>query len=378
MVEVALVSPYPAPGHAADSGVAAYARDLARALSAAGAGVTVIAPRTGGPTEATDDGVRILRCFSPGPGAPVSAARAALRHGPEIVHYQHEHFLYGRAAAPAAVPALRTLSRRVPTVVTLHQVVPPAAVDGGFVRLHQMALPPRAARIALSGLQNAVAAAARRVVVHEPAFARVVPGAVVIPHGVRVAGRRSQEAARIRVGLGDAFVVLCFGYVAPYKGLEAVLEGARRAGDTQVVVAGGVHPRLRDGAAYLEGLRRAYPDVAQFTGYVPEGEVDAWFAAADVAAFCYPRPHASSGGLSLALAHGTPVVVSAALGALSGLPGVTVVDVDPDAIAARLARLRDRPEERAALAAVSRSIARGRSWDEVARAHLGVYEEVMG
>src|SRR5690606_10209110 len=129
----------------------------------------------------------------------------------------------------------------------------------------------------------------------EPAFARAVPGATVVPHGVERAPAVDRAAARARLGVdGGPLVVLCFGFVAPYKGLETALEAARLAGaDVRLVVAGGPHPRVGD--AYARELRARHGDHARFTGHVPDGDVAAWFAAADLALLPYPRPVSSSG-----------------------------------------------------------------------------------
>src|SRR5205085_6969731 len=124
-----------------------------------------------------------------------------------------------------------------------------------------------------------------------PSFARVVENAVVVPHGVEAAAARDRAAARSELGLDDRFTALCFGFLAPYKGLELALDAAELAGDpVQLVIAGGEHPRLAaSGDEYAEQLRARYGTSARFTGRVPEEQVGAWFAAADIALFPYPR-----------------------------------------------------------------------------------------
>ncbi|HEX7353517.1 MAG TPA: glycosyltransferase, partial [Mycobacteriales bacterium] len=209
----------------------------------------------------------------------------------------------------------------------------------------------------------------------EPAFARLVPAATVVPHGVEERAPADPVAARRRLGVADgAFTVLCFGFVAPYKGLETACEAGDLAG-ADVVVAGGEHPRLAGRDDYAGELRRRFPS-ARFTGYVDEPDVAEWFAAADVALFCYPQPHAASGALALALAYGTPSLVSPQLAATSGAPAEMVAGDDPAAIAGRLRAL-TRPEERARLRAATTALAERRSWSQVARAHVEIYEEVI-
>jgi glycosyltransferase involved in cell wall biosynthesis len=232
------------------------------------------------------------------------------------------------------------------------------------------------ARAAVAGVQRAIAALADDVVVHEPSFAGVVPGATVVPHGVEAPAATTRAAARAALGVDpDVTLALCFGFLAPYKGLETALEAARLAGDgVALVVAGGEHPRLDP--AYGDGLRAAAPRNARFTGFVPDADVSRWFAAADVALLLYPRPFASSGPLALALAHGTPVLMSRALAATTGAPPSLVASPLPAGLARQLRALAADPAEAAVLRTDAAAMAAGRGWPDVARRHLELYEEV--
>jgi glycosyltransferase involved in cell wall biosynthesis len=374
------VSPYPPPGelHGGRSGVASYTSHLAHALADAGAGVAVVAPREDGePARHRDGAVRVERPFVRGASALHRAAAAARITGAPAVHLQHETFLYGGpSSVPALGPALRSLKRaRQGVVVTMHHVVDPAAVDAGFTRVHRVRAPWRLARAGLGRVQRTITRAADAVLVHEPGFAGVLPGARVVPHGIDVDPAAGEAAAaRTRLGLDQRFIVLCFGFLAPYKGLESALRAADVAGDAvHLVIAGGEHPRMA-GDGYADSLRALGP--ATFAGSVPDAEVRAWFAAADVALFPYPRPHASSGPLALALGAGTPVLLSEALAACAGAPATLAVPADPIALGGRLATLAADPVARDALASASAALARDRAWPQVARRHLDVYAEV--
>lgn len=376
--DVALISPYPVAGrrHEGFSGVASYAANLAHGLADVGLDVHVVAPEAAGPQVFDDDGVLVERRFRRGPRALGHALRAARATGAPVAHLQHELFLYGGPAALPGLPMALGAARRsaVPTVVTMHQVVDPAAVDDGYVRLHRVAAPALVARAGLAGVQHTIGRLAARTVVHEPAFARHVPGAAVVPHGVEERGGVDSAAARRRLGLApDAFVALCFGFVAPYKGLETSCAAAELAG-VDVVVAGGEHPRLEGRDGYAGELRRRFP-AARFTGYVDESAVADWFGAVDVALFCYPQPHAASGALALALAYGTPSLVSPQLAATAGAPAEMVAGPGPVATAGRLRELL-RPGGLDRLRAATRALGGRRSWSRVARDHAEIYEEV--
>lgn len=378
--DVAIVAPYPGAGqrHGGFSGVASYTANLANALADQGAEVTVVATlEEGEPPVSLDGRVRVERCFRRGVAALPVAARAAVATGAPVVHFQHETFLWGGPAAlPGIVPALVRGKHR--NVVTMHQVVDPADVDRSYTQLHRVTAPALVARQAVRSLQAAIRRLADATIVHEPSFRRFVPGAVVIPHGVERRVTPPQDEARARLGVrGDGLVVLCFGFLAPYKGLEAVLRAAELAGPAvELVVAGGAHPRLGGRDVYGERLRARWSDVARFTGWVPEEDVSPWFAAADVVVFPYPQPFASSGALALAMAHATPALVSKQLARSAELPDVLAVAPEPLPLAARLLALeRQRAGLRPLADAVS-GLAEDHAWPVVARRHLALYEEV--
>lgn len=381
MPDVALITPYPAPQErlGGRSGVESYGAALAQALSGRGAEVTVLAPQQdGAPLRHRDGAVSVERPYRRGAGALLRAAQAARALGAPVTHVQHELFLYGGPSSVPALPAaLRTLGA---PVVTMHHVVDPAAVDDDFVRLHRVRAPRLVARGALAAVQRAIRRRAGAVIVHEPAFAEIVRDAAVVPHGLpprRPASAEQRAAARAALGLDDRLVALCFGFLAPYKGLELALDATALAGPgVQLVVAGGEHPRLAEaGDSYATALRERAPH-ARFTGRVPDAEVATWFAAADVALFPYPRPFASSGPLALALAHGTPVLLSQALARCTAAPLALTA---PPTAAELGERLRELAADRSLLEplrARAAELAAGRAWPAVADRHLELYEEV--
>lgn len=378
--DVALISPYPPRGarHAGRSGVASYSAGLAHSLAELGARVLVIAPEERGEPRVSEDGpVRVERSIRRGVGALPAAARAARESGAKVAHLQHEVFLYGGPeSVPGLAPALQSLRRSgMGPVVTMHHVVDPGSVDAGFTRLHGVRAPAGVARHALATLQWTVARYAERVIVHEPAFARHMPSAVVIPHGLDTAAASERSLARASLGLDERFLALCFGFVAPYKGLETALEASQLAGEhVELVVAGGDHPRLGDG--YSHRLRKRFEGAARFTGHVPEADVPAWFSAADVALFLYPQPFAASGALALALGHGTPPLLSRQLAATMNAAEALVGPGDPAALAERLIELAERPAELDRLRRHAAGLAATRSWGAVARRHLDLYADL--
>jgi glycosyltransferase involved in cell wall biosynthesis len=383
--DVAIIAPYPPAGerHGGHSGVASYTANLANGLAATGLDVEVVAPELeGDPVEFTDGPISVRRSFPMGRRALPGALRAAAERAARVVHLQFELFLYGGPTSlvglmPALGAAHRTLGE-APLVTTMHQVVEPSTIDRRYTRLHRVAAPAVVARNGIAGVQTAISRAGAATIVHEEPFKRILPAATVIPHGIEDVAPMPRDVARRHVRIDDRLMVLCFGFLAPYKGIELVLEAAGRLRqDIQVVVAGGEHPRMADGRGFGAELRERYGDVARFTGWVPDGDVGAWFSAADLCVFPYPKPFASSGVLALAVAHGTPALLSPALARCAGAPNVVTAPMTAGPLARRIEQLADDPHALAELRNWSGVLADGRRWPAVCEQHARLYEEVL-
>jgi glycosyltransferase involved in cell wall biosynthesis len=172
-------------------------------------------------------------------------------------------------------------------------------------------------------------------------------------------------------------VVLSFGLLRPYKGLENLLEAFTEVKGAELWIVG--NPRMSieplHEAAALTGAK-----VRFVTRFVEDAEIPAIFRAADVVALPYLDAE-HSGVLYTALAFGKPLVVSA----VGGFPEVAdagaarlVPPGDTGALAGALRELIDDPSAREELAAAARAAAAGPySWDEAARLTLALYEELL-
>jgi glycosyltransferase involved in cell wall biosynthesis len=264
----------------------------------------------------------------------------------------------------------------------MHQVVDPAVVDRQFTATHRVRAPHLLARAGLAGVQGSVRRLARTTIVHERAFAKVMPDAVVVPHGIDVVDPAgASEVARAKQeyrARPDRLTALCFGFLAPYKGFEVALQAAALTqGKVDLLVAGGAHPRLDGRDSYAEDLRREYGATARFVGYIPDAKVRDVFRAADLLLLPYGTPFASSGPLAHALAFGTPVLCSPPLAHCIDAPRSFIAPLEPEGLAHRLCRLADDGRQLHDLSTAVRALARGRSWKEAARRHIALYEEVI-
>jgi glycosyltransferase involved in cell wall biosynthesis len=201
----------------------------------------------------------------------------------------------------------------------------------------------------------------------------------VIPHGAFDYLTRLPEERPLPDELAavEGPVVLFFGLLRPYKGVELLIEAFQNVDGAELWVVG--MPRMP-----LEPLRELAGEVRGRVRFVPrfvdDSEIPAFFRRADIVALPY-REIDQSGVLYTALAFGKPIVVSsvggfaeiAAEGAARAVPANAPVE-----LAAAIQQLLDEPEECRRLAAAAREAAAGRySWDSIAQQTLTLYRALL-
>jgi glycosyltransferase involved in cell wall biosynthesis len=208
---------------------------------------------------------------------------------------------------------------------------------------------------------------------------------VVIPHGAfdylcRIrAGELPHELAADGAGT-ERPVVMFFGLLRPYKGLDVLLTAWRELSahpggpGARLWIVG--HPRIPLGTL----TEQASPGVSILPRFVSEAELAACFRSADLVVLPYTSTERFdfSGVLATALAFGTPAVISdvggfsevAATGAARLVP-----PGDAGALRTALSELVADSGERARLARAARAAAAGPySWSEAARQTLALYK----
>lgn len=242
---------------------------------------------------------------------------------------------------------------------------------------------------------DALVAASSVVVVTNPAHrALLVTDRPVrhVPIGVNVdVAAVDRAAARAVLGVpAEALVVAFFGFVHPVKGIRYLLPAFARLRaarpDARLVLAGGFESLALPGAeaaawrAEVEELVVAcgLAGVVTVTGWLPDAEVSAVLAAADVGVLPFTAGTTTKSGAVLTLAaHGVPLVVTRAdppdPALADGEVAVLVDRRDADGLAAGIARVLDDPALAARLRTAGHRLAAARSWPAIATAHLAVY-----
>lgn len=198
--------------------------------------------------------------------------------------------------------------------------------------------------------------------------------------------------ARARLGLpAHERVLVCFGQIAPYKGVEYLLSALERLAETglpvRLLIAGKVKRGHEDYWRDLERRASAPPLselVSTYVRFVPDDEVEVFFKAADAVVLPYTSIF-QSGVPFLAYAYGAPVIATD-VGALredveEDVTGYICPPRDPMALAETIRRFfksslyRNREKRRAAI----RELANTRhSWNRVGAITSETYCSVLG
>lgn len=354
-----------------------YDRALAAALARAGAEVELLTSRfLHGPVPPAE-GFRVREGFyrrsaARGLDAPARLPFKAAEHLADMLRFRRapveaDVVHYQWLTVPALDAALLPPAR--PRVMTAHYILPPRPR-----RRHVLA-----ARRAF-GAMDAVVAHSR----HGAARLREEVGLPadrvrVIHHGAFDYLTRLPEERPLPTELegAEGTVLLCFGLLRPYKGIELLLRAFARLRGAELWIVG--NPRMD--VAPLRRLAAAAPGRARFvTRFVDEAEIPPIFRRADLVVLPYLDAE-HSGVLYTGLAFGKPLLLSA----VGGFPEVAATGAarlvppgDVDALAAALAELSADEAARAELAAAARAAAEGPySWDEAARLTLELYRELL-
>lgn len=353
-----------------------YDRALAAALARAGAEVELLTTRfLYGPVPPAE-GYRVDERFYRRSAARGLAARGRLpfktaehlgdmlrfrrEASADIVHYQ---WLTIPSLDVHLLPPLR------PRLMTAHYILPPQPSRRAV----------RSARRVFGAMDAVVAHSEHGAARLRDEVGLAAEQVRVIPHGAFDYLTELPEEKPLPAELEGAEgpVILSFGLLRPYKGIENLLEAFRQVRGAELWIVG--NPRMDD--APLRTLAAEAGGRVRFvTRFVDDAEIPAIFRRADLVVLPYLDAE-HSGVLYTALAFGKPLLLSA----VGGFPEVAetgaarlVPPGDTAALASALEELTGDEAARAELAAAATRAAAGPfSWDETARRTLDLYRELL-
>ena len=197
----------------------------------------------------------------------------------------------------------------------------------------------------------------------------------------------SREDAREKFGLSPQDnVLLFFGYIRPYKGLEVLIDAfglaATQDCNLKLIIAG---------APQNENLAKGYNNqIAQLDAkdkvlfhahFIPFTEVATYFSAADIVVLPY-RNIDHSGIVHMAYSFGRPIIASP-VGDFpeaieEGKSGLIFAENTQDALAATLAHAFSDKESLVQMGQYAKELSDGKySWQNVAQSTIGFYKDLM-
>jgi glycosyltransferase involved in cell wall biosynthesis len=353
-----------------------YDHALCAALARAGADVELVTSRFAYGDVPRADGYALREHFyrhaRGGAGGRARSLTKLLEHVPDMLRYRQ----VARAADVVHFQWLdvqwldRLLLPRRPLVLTAHDLL------------------PREPRPGQVSAQRRLYDAVDAIVVHSEYGRRQLVQALgldprkvhVIHHGAfGYLARLAPQALPEGLGRVTGPVVLFFGLLRPYKGLDVLLDAWRDApAGAELWIVG--RPRMDTSALQAS----APPNVRFISRYVSDAELASFFRRADVVVLPYSHTDRfdQSGVLATALAFEKPTVLSDVGGfgeVASTGAGVLVPPGDAAALAAALGGLLGDESARTRMSQAAAAAAAGPySWEESARLTLQLYAQLTG
>ncbi len=208
----------------------------------------------------------------------------------------------------------------------------------------------------------------------------------IIPHGNIPLGTPT-ATGRQRIRKQFCFseedpVILAFGAIRPYKGLDVLLEAfatiSSRLANARLMVVG---KSWESWEPYRNQIRRLgiSDKVGLHIDYVPTTEVADYFLAADLVVLPYRQFTSQTGIGAVALPFGKPLIVSD----VGGLPDLVknvdciVPPDDPAALAKAILIALEEPERLRALGEDSKQLASEFQWGPISEKLLDVYRHIL-
>ncbi len=372
-----------------------YDHALCRALGAAGAQVELFTSRFAyGPVAAAEGYERRELFYRLAHRGAIAGRRSRGRLALKLAEHVPDMLRYRRLARKADVVHFQWLTVQQFDAHLLPRRRPTPAGLGPKLVLTAHDVMPREPRPGQRSAQRRLYEHFDAVVVHSEHGRRrlvrelgVDPALVhAIPHGAfthLAAGAGATETSPPHRAAGP--VVLCFGLMRPYKGIDVLLEAWRGLAREE----SGAGPGVEGAELWIAGMPRmdisalraaAPPNVRFDARFITDPELPAYFRRADLVVLPY-REIDQSGVLFTALAFGKPLLLSD----VGGFPEIaatgaarTVPASDPVALGEALRELLGDPTALAEMASRARAAASGPySWEAVARAHLDLYGQLL-
>lgn len=292
--------------------------------------ITVLGNRVpGAPPIETSESLTVMRVWSPNSwGSIFTTVYKLIRIKPDIIHILHGHVFYGGATFTATFTSLILLVAKVlrrKSLIWMQHVYPPGNITRSTMECYQVRGSPFVLRLGLLFYTKLVGMLASQIVVQTEADLQTLKQSYKVKNaGCLVIGMKgkkiAKEKAKQLLGLENRRVLLIFGFISHYKGIEYAIKALPKVvkvfPDSVLVIAGSVLPRLLEVGVTAEPLKlltrevRMESNVVFWDFYIPPTERYVYHSAADIVLLPYLSSLGPSAIMMEAFLHDIPVIAS--------------------------------------------------------------------
>lgn len=227
--------------------------------------------------------------------------------------------LTGTALFPFLLLFLKLMDKRV--VVELHQVLLDVGALSGHLNIQKGSLKSKFFNLTLFCFYKILGVLSNHIFVLEEELkvrlSKIIPESKItsfnISPGKYVRIDKDESRRRLKISPQDK-VLLYFGYVNWYKGIDWLIRACRNE-KVRLIIAGGESPTLKSKKHYqaffdsVLKLVKKSPNVT-LTGFLEDEEIPVYFSACDLVVLPYRTFMSASGPLSFALTNKKPFILS--------------------------------------------------------------------
>ena len=391
-MKVCFISSYPPP----TIGIATYTAELCSALVKQGVKITVLS-NTGTPD---NHKIRVMKAWSEKNFMyPLRLFKQVASGNFDIIHIQHEYWLYGRGMRSLAFLLLLALLKFTmkPIIITMHCIVPYTKLTREFFRKHGLGVKTVFIKRLYVLLYNKLiclfaskiivhSTIARNVLINDYSFKR---GKVtVIYHGTCSKIYRSGT----KTGKSSP-ILLIFGEIRRGKGIEYAINAMPyilgKFPSCTLIVAGIYDPNMSpESKGYLSELKELVKNLdlennVKFRVNISDEEVQTLFEETDLAIFPYIEDEiiAASGPLLTAIGYGKPIIATSVRRFRdyieNGINAIIVPPADSLSLAKAILLLLNNSVLKEKLSKSSSELANLFDWSKIARKTLALYSELI-
>jgi len=200
---------------------------------------------------------------------------------------------------------------------------------------------------------------------------------VIIPHGVYKLFEKKNEELNTTP---NDHVILFFGYIRYYKGLNILLRSMYRVRDVfedvKLIIAG-----EGDLSSYMKIIKGLGDTVEIHNYYISDNDVAAFFSKTSIVVLPYIQMSGQSGALNVAYAFGKPVIATDVCGLNEiieqGVTGYLIPPNNCELLAEAIIKLLRNKNLRQQFSDNIKIKCQDLSWDKIAKKHINMYEDVL-